>query len=230
LREANVTASNTAAGVAIDVFADVVCPWCYIGERRLARALAQRPAVSNARRWRPFQLQPQMQREGIPWPEFIRTKFGGPERARATFDRVTGVGATVDATFDFDRVANAPNTADAHRVILLAAERGDEWPLIDRLFRAHFAEGRDIGEAETLATLAASVGLDAAEVRRYLASDRNRDAVAQSQRAAEELGITGVPFFVFGGRYAVSGAQPEGVLTRAIDLASTDTLAGNQPR
>jgi predicted DsbA family dithiol-disulfide isomerase len=224
------TASSAATGVAIDVFADVVCPWCYIGERRLERALAKRRGIPTSRRWRPFQLQPRTPREGIPWPEFIRTKFGGRQQARAIFDRVTGVGATVDATFDFDRVATAPNTADAHRVILLAAERGDEWPLVGRLFRAHFAEGRDIGDAATLAELAGNVGLDAADVRRYLASDRNRDAVAQGQQTAEEIGVTGVPFFVFAGRYAVSGAQPEDVLTRAIDLVSIDTLAGNQPR
>jgi predicted DsbA family dithiol-disulfide isomerase len=224
------TASSTAAGVAIDVFADVVCPWCYIGERRLERALAQRPAVPTARRWRPFQLQPHMPREGIAWREFVRTKFGGPQHARAIFDRVTAAGATVGATFDFDHVASAPNTAEAHRVIVLAAERGNEWPMVERLFRAHFAEGRDVGDADTLAELAGSVGLDRVEVRRYLAGDRNRDAVVQSQRTAEELGITGVPFFVFGGRYAVSGAQPEDVLTRAIDLVSIDTLAGDQPR
>lgn len=224
------TTSSTATGVAIDVFADVVCPWCYIGERRLQRALAPRPGVPTTRRWRPFQLQPHMPREGIAWPDFIRTKFGGPERARAIFDRVTGVGASVGAPIDFDRVAYAPNTADAHRVILLAAEHGDEWPMVDRLFRAHFAEGRDVGDADTLAELAGSVGLDPAEVLRFLASDRNRDAVTQSQRTAEELGITGVPFFVFGGRYAVSGAQPEDVLARAIDLVSNDTLVGQQPR
>jgi predicted DsbA family dithiol-disulfide isomerase len=223
------TASNTVTGVAIDVFADVVCPWCYIGERRLQRALARRPGAIT-RRWRPFQLQPHMPREGIAWPDFIRTKFGGPEQARAIFDRVTSVGTTVGATFDFDRVASAPNTADAHRAILFAAERGDEWPLVDRLFRAHFAEGRDIGDAETLAELAGNVGLDPAEVHDYLASDRNRDAVGQSQRRADELGITGVPFFIFAGRYAVSGAQPEELLGRAIDLVANDTLAGDQPR
>jgi predicted DsbA family dithiol-disulfide isomerase len=224
------TTSSTAAGVAIAVFADVVCPWCYIGERRLERARGRRRGLSTTRRWRPFQLQPHMPREGIAWADFIRTKFGGPERARAIFDHVTGVGASVGAAFDFDRVANAPNTADAHRVILFAAERGDEWLVVDRLFRAHFAEGRDIGDAETLVELAANVGLDAAEVRRHLASDEKRDAVVRSQRMAEELGITGVPFFVFAGRYAVSGAQPEDVLTRAIDLVSTDTLVGRQPR
>jgi predicted DsbA family dithiol-disulfide isomerase len=224
------TAPSTSARMAIDVFADVICPWCYIGERRLERALAQRPGISTRRRWRPFQLQPHMPREGIAWAEFIRAKFGGPEHARPIFDRVAAVGASLGLTFAFDRVANAPNTADAHRLILLAAARGDEWPLVDRLFRAHFAEGRDIGNADTLAEVAASVGLNAADVRRHLTSDGNRDAVAQSQQTAEELAITGVPFFVFGGRYGVSGAQPENLLIRAIDLISNDTLVGHQAR
>ena len=224
------TASSTTIGVTIDVFADVVCPWCYIGERRLERALAERPAIAATRRWRPFQLQPRMPRDGIAWPEFISSKFGGRERARPIFDRVTSVGASVGATFDFDRITRAPNTADAHRAILFAAERGNEWPLVDRLFRAHFAEGRDVGDAETLAALAGDVGLDPAAVRGYLASEKNRDAVVRNQRSAVELGISGVPFFVFAGRYAVSGAQPEDILIRAIDLVSTDTLVGDRPR
>lgn len=224
------TESSTASGLAIDVFADVICPWCYIGERRLTRALARRPGVAAARRWRPFQLQPHLPAEGVAWPDFVRTKFGGFERARPMFERVAGVGATVGATFDFARIANSPNTADAHRLILLAAEHGDEWPLVDRLFRAHFAEGRDIGDVETLAELAESVGVDRDEVRRYFASDRNRGVVSRSQQTAQELGINGVPFFVFGGRYGLSGAQPEEVLTRAIDLIATDTLAGDYPR
>jgi predicted DsbA family dithiol-disulfide isomerase len=224
------TASSTVSGLAIDVFSDVVCPWCYIGDRRLTRALAQRSGVPVVRRWRPFQLQPHIPRHGLAWGDFVRTKFGGFDRARPLFERVTAVGESVGATFDFARIANSPNTADAHRLILFAAERGDEWPLVDRLFRAHFAEGRDIGDIETLAELAQSVGADGAEVRRYLATDRNRGAVSQSQQTAQELGIGGVPFFVFGGRYGVSGAQPEEILTRAIDLIATDTLAGDYPR
>jgi predicted DsbA family dithiol-disulfide isomerase len=224
------TELSTLSGLVIDVFADVVCPWCFIGERRLARALARRPGVTAVRRWRPFQLQPHLPPEGIAWADFVRTKFGGPERARPIFDRVTAVGSTVQATFDFDRVANAPNTANAHRLILFAAERGDEWRLVERLFRAHFADGLDIADSATLVDLAVDVGLDRTSVRRYVASDRNCDAIARSQLTAERLGITGVPFFIFGGRHVISGAQAEDALTRAIDLVSTDTLAGDYPR
>ncbi len=213
------TKSSTATELAIDVFADVVCPWCYIGERRLERALARRPDLQVTRRWRPFQLQPAMPAAGIPWAEFVRTKFGGSERARPMFERVTAVGASVGASFDFARIVNAPNTADAHRLILLAADGGDEWPLVDRLFRAHFAEGRDVGDRDTLVEIAWESGLDGDAARRLLAGDANRDSVAQSQRFAEEVGISGVPFLIFGGTYAVSGAQPEAVLLQAIEQA-----------
>ena len=213
------TESSTATGLAIDVFADVVCPWCYIGEKRLERALAQRPELQVTRRWRPFQLQPGMPAAGVDWSDFVRSKFGGFDRARPMFDRVREIGAGVGATFDFGRVFNAPNTAEAHRLILLAAEQGHEGPLVDRLFRAHFAEGRDVGDRQTLVELGREAGIDAAVARDYLAGERNRDAVAQSQRSAEELGVSGVTFFVFGGVYAVSGAQPEEVLIRAIDRA-----------
>jgi predicted DsbA family dithiol-disulfide isomerase len=215
------TESSTVTGLAIEVFADVVCPWCYIGEKRLERALARRPGLEVTRRWRPFQLQPLLPAAGLPWSDFVRSKFGGFERAKPAFDRVTAVGATVGVTFDFDRIARAPNTADAHRLILLAAERGDEWPLVDRLFRAHFAEGRDVGDIETLAELAADAAFDSDAVRRYLAGEQNREAVVASQRAAQELGVTGVPFFVFGGLYAVSGAQREEVLMEAVGRAAS---------
>jgi predicted DsbA family dithiol-disulfide isomerase len=211
-----VTETSTATRLTIDVFADVVCPWCYIGEKRLERALAERPQLEVTRRWRPFQLQPHLPAGGLPWPDFVRAKFGGFQHANPLFERVATIGAAVGATFDFGRIFNAPNTADAHRLILFAAEAGDEWPLVERLFRAHFAEGRDVGDRETLAELAGAAGLDAEAARRYLAGEQNRDAVTQSQRAAAHLGVSGVPFFVFGGRYAVSGAQPESVLLAAI--------------
>jgi predicted DsbA family dithiol-disulfide isomerase len=213
------TESTTATGLTIDVFADVVCPWCYIGKERLERALAQRRGVDVTRRWRPFQLQPHLPAAGMAWSDFVGSRFGGFERASPMFERVTSIGASAGVTFDFGRVAAAPNTTDAHRLILLAAEAGDEWPLVDRLFRAHFADGRDVGDRETLAELAADAGLGAEDVRRYLAGDRNRHAVADSQRAAEQVGVTGVPFFVFAGMYAVAGAQSEEVLMQAIDRA-----------
>jgi len=210
---------TTATQLTVDVYADIVCPWCYIGERRLERAAAERPGVVVERYWRPFQLQPGMPAGGMPWAAFVREKFGGEARARSIFDHVTAVGAADGITFDFGRVASAPNTVDAHRLILLAGERGRQWPVVDALFHAYFAAGADLNDREQLATIAAGVGLDAGEVRTYLAGDGGAAAVHASQREARRLGVQGVPFFVFDNRIAISGAQPLDWFLRAIDAA-----------
>ena len=201
----------------IEVYADIACPWCYIGERRLAQALAQRPDIEVERRWRPFQLQPDLPPQGLPWAEFVATKFGGGAQAERMFARVAQAGAPDGIDFRFDRVATAPNTLDAHRLVLFAAERGQEWPMADALFAAHFSEGRDLNDPDQLVAVAESVGLDAAAVRAYLASDAGIAEVAASQEQAERLGITGVPFYVIDGRYGLSGAQPVDVFVRALD-------------
>jgi predicted DsbA family dithiol-disulfide isomerase len=210
----------------IDVFSDVVCPWCYIGERRLAAALAQRPGLRATRSWRPFQLQPEMPAEGIPWAEMVRSKFGGPERAGAMFRQVSAAGAPDGIRFEWERVATAPNTVDAHRLVLWAAGRGREWEMAEALFGAYFTEGRDLGSADDLADAAARAGLDPDEARALLAGDEGRDDVRRSQEEARSLGISGVPFFVIDGRWAVSGAQPVEVFLRALDEAAA---AGGAP-
>ena len=203
----------------VEVYADIVCPWCYIGMRRLSAALAQRPDLRVERRWRPFQLQPAMPRAGLAWPEFVESKFGGAERARVAFARVTAVGAAEGIEFDFERIANAPNTRDAHRLVLFAAREGREWELADALFAAYFARGRDLGDHEQLADAAASVGLSRAAALAYLASDEGGAEVDASQQEAYQTGVTGVPFYVLDGRYALSGAQPVEVFLQALDLA-----------
>ena len=203
----------------VEVYADIVCPWCYIGTRRLARALAQRPQLQVERRWRPVQLQPGMPKPGLPWPEFVERKFGGPERARSAFAQVTAVGAAEGIEFDFERIANAPNTRDAHRLVLFAAREGREWELADALFAAYFAQGRDLGDHAHLADAAASAGLSRAEALAYLASDEGGAEVDASQREAYQTGVTGVPFYVLDDRYALSGAQPVEVFLQALDLA-----------
>ena len=207
----------------IEVYADVVCPWCYIGERRLARALAERPDLAVERRWRPFQLQPQLPPNGVPWADFARAKFGGVAQAHAAFARVTAVGAEEGLTFAFDHVVSAPNTVDAHRLILHADRQGREWAMADALFAAYFAGGADLNDPDQLVTAAERAGLPAAESRAFLAGDEARDDVLASQAEAAELGITGVPFFVLDGSYAVSGAQPVAVFLRALDVASGAT-------
>ena len=201
----------------LDVYADVVCPWCYVGERRLEKALALRPGLGVERRWRPFQLQPGMPEGGIPWDVFARRKFGGELNARGAFAHVASVGEGEGIRFDFGRVASAPNTVDAHRLILFAGGRGAQWEIVDALFEAYFSDGRDLNDHETLAAVAAGAGLDADEVLRYLAGDGGTAEVRASQEGAYASGIQGVPFYVFDGGRTVSGAQPVEVFLQALD-------------
>ncbi len=206
----------------IDVYADIACPWCYIGERRLARALAQRPELPVERHWRPFQLQPGLPPAGLPWAEFVQSKFGGLHRAQAIFAQVRTIGAADGITFNFDRIAGAPNTRDSHRLILFAAEHGREWETVEALFAAYFTDGRDVSNPEELAAVAAGVGLDGGVVRACLAGDAHTAAVDASQAEAHQLGISGVPFYVVDGRYGLSGAQPVEVFRQALDLVAAE--------
>lgn len=205
----------------VDVYADVVCPWCYVGERRLEKALALRRGVEVERRWRPFQLQPGMPEDGMPWGVFARRKFGGERNARGAFARLAAVGEGDGIRFDFDRVASAPNTVDAHRLILLAGERdrAAQWKLVDALFEAYFSGGRNLNDREELARIAAGAGLDPDEVFRYLAKDAGKAEVRSSQEEAYGRGIQGVPFYVFDGGTTVSGARPVEAFVHALDGA-----------
>lgn len=209
----------------IDIYADVVCPWCYIGARRMELALANRPGLQVERRWRPFQLQPQMPAGGKPWAAWAREKFGGEARVDAAFAQVTSVGAADGLRFDFSKVASAPNTVDAHRLILLAGEHGAQWPVASALFRAYFAEGRDLNDLDHLLDAAEAGGLGRELARAHLLSDDGRDEVAASQREAHELGVSSVPCYIFDEEAALLGAQPVPVLERVLDAAATGTLA-----
>lgn len=191
----------------IEVWADVVCPWCWIGETRLYRALQQRPEVQAEVVWRPFQLQPDLPPEGKPWDEVVRTKFGGPERARTMFQQVAAAGAYDGLRFDFDAIPAHPNTRDAHRLVLRAQEAGVGRQMAEALFAANFTEGRDIGKTGVLADVAAQVGLDRDRIARFLGGNELGRQVDESQAEAASLGITGVPYFVIDGKYAFSGAQ-----------------------
>lgn len=210
----------------IDVYADVVCPWCYIGLQRLEQTLAQRPDLDVERRWRPFQLRPEMPTSGQPWDQFVDEKFGGMARAGQMFARVTQVGAQDGLDFRFDRVANSPNTTDAHRLILLAQEHGLAWSVARSLFTAYFTEGRDLSDIDQLVEIAASNDLPSAVARAYLESDVGRPEVQASQREAANLGVTSVPCYVFDGLYAVLGAQPVTTMLAAIDQAQAADVAG----
>jgi predicted DsbA family dithiol-disulfide isomerase len=204
----------------IDVYADIACPWCYIGEKRLEQALSMRPDLQVELQWRPFQLRPEMPKEGVRWSDFEVQKFGGHERAQQIFARVTSVGAEDGIDFRFDRIQVAPNTLDAHRLVLFAREHGREWEAVEALFVGHFTQGRDVGDPDTLVQIAQEIGLDAGAVRDYLRSDRNADVVSGSQEEAYSVGVQGVPFYVFDDQYALSGAQPVETFLWALDEVS----------
>ena len=212
--------SSTTTLLTIDVFADVVCPWCWIGEQRLAKALAERPELAVERRWRPFQLQPEMPRGGRPWADIVREKFGGEVRAKEMFAQVARVGALEGLDFRFDRITRAVSTADAHRLILLARRHEREWEVAEALFRAHFTDGIDLNDREQLVAIGMRHGVPEDRIRALLEGTDLGDDVEASQAHAQELGIGGVPFFVIDGRFGISGAQPSELFVRALDMAS----------
>lgn len=209
----------------IDVVSDVVCPWCYIGKRRLEAALARlsetNPELPVQVRWHPFQLNPDLPAAGISRQKYVETKFGGPRGAHEVYARVGRAGKTAGIDFAFDAIAHQPNTLDAHRLISWGQQRPEGNPdaLVERLFRAFFLEGQSIGERAALARLAADAGYDEADARAFLESDEMNSIVADADRRAREMGVSGVPFFIFDGKTAISGAQEPEALLEAIAQA-----------
>lgn len=211
----------------IDVISDVVCPWCFIGRRRLGAALArleaEEPQLHRVVSWHPFQLNPDLPREGIDRGAYLAEKFGGQRRAAEIYDRVRAAGRTVGIEFAFEKIERQPNTFDAHRLISWAQAQGSAEEVVERLFRAYFLDGRFIGDREVLAAIAGDCGLSAEAARTYLASSEGAAAIAQMDQRVRELGVTGVPFFIFDGKVAVSGAQEPAVLVSAMSEATRET-------
>lgn len=215
--------------LSIDIISDVVCPWCYVGKRRLESALAKRAGSADQPvnvRWHAFELNPDIPPGGVDRRSYLENKFGGPERAKQIYARIKAAGDEVGIAFDFDRIVRQPNTVNAHRLIAWAQETdiSASDALIERLFRAYFVDGIDIGNIEALARIAGDAGFDATAAHAWLASDSGRAAVRAEEQRARALGVTGVPFFVFNQRLAVSGAQPPEVLLEAMEQASMPEL------
>jgi predicted DsbA family dithiol-disulfide isomerase len=202
----------------IDVVSDVVCPWCYLGQKRLDNAMAAAADVDIAVTWRPFQLDPTIPPEGMDRKAYMRAKFGDEARLRDAHARLEALGAAEGIDYAFDAIKVSPNTLDAHRVIRWAGANSQEAQnkLVRRLFKLYFEEGADIGDRAVLARAAGVAGMDAAVVETLLASDADRDAVANEAATASRMGVTGVPCFLFEGKYAVMGAQDVSTLTDAI--------------
>lgn len=199
----------------IDIFSDVACPWCYIGEARLKKALAE-SGVTAEMHWQPFQLQPGLPPEGVAWRPFAERKFGGWDGALKMFDQLSALGSAEGLSFRFTDIAKANNTEDAHRLILYAQEQGKGEAAAHALYKAYFEDGQDLNDLEVLVSLAETLGLNAKDVKLYLLSDENKDKVTASQTRANQLGISGVPFYVFNEQLGLSGAQPTETLVRAL--------------
>jgi predicted DsbA family dithiol-disulfide isomerase len=202
----------------IDVVSDVVCPWCYLGEKRLEAALA-REAGPVTVRWRPYQLDPTIPPGGLDRAEYMEKKVGKSGRLQSVHDNLTRLGAEVGLPFAFDRIKRSPNTLDAHRLIRWASSAGVQEKVVDRLFKAYFVEGRDIGDRAVLIEIAGECGLDAKLVEKLLADGADADLVRQEIEQAQAMGVSGVPFFIFAGRIGVPGAQEPTVLREAMTQA-----------
>lgn len=212
----------------IDIVSDVVCPWCFIGKRRLEAALAQRPTLSADITWRPFQLNPDMPQEGMARGDYLAAKFGGQAHAKRVNQAVLDAGESVGIPFDFERIERSPNTLNAHRLIRFADKQGRSGEMVDRLFSGYFIEGRDLGDTDTLAAIAGEAGLDAEDAARFLAGQAERAEVTADDAGARRLGINAVPCFIFAGQYAISGAQEPQFFFPVFDLVQNGANSGNK--
>jgi predicted DsbA family dithiol-disulfide isomerase len=210
--------SQESEPLTIDIVSDVVCPWCYLGEKRLEAALAEAPRPV-ALRWHPYQLDPTIPAGGLDRAEYMAKKFGKSGRLQSVHDNLVRLGAEVGLPFAFDKIKRAPNTLDAHRLIRWANPAGVQGKVVDRLFKAYFVEGRDIGDRIVLIDIAQEYGLDAGPVEKLLAEGADVDLVRDEIAQAQAIGVSGVPFFIFAGRLGVPGAQEPSVLLKAMAQA-----------
>ncbi len=205
----------------IDVISDAICPWCYIGKRHLERALAllDKQGLHFTVAWHPFQLNPDMPREGVERAQYRLAKFGSAERSRQLDERITETAATVGLEFHLDRLTRTPNTLDAHRLIRLAGQHGVQDGVVEALFEGYFCDGADIGNAEVLTRLGVEGGLERDEITAMLASDAGLKEVAAADRMARNAGIQGVPSFALQGHVLFSGAVPADEMAQAFRRA-----------
>ena len=202
----------------IDVISDTICPWCFIGKRRLERALAERPELDAQVTWRPFQLNPDMPAGGLDRETYLTVKFGGKERAQRIYSAIREAGREDGIDFAFEAIARVPNTVDSHRLIHWSGAAGRQDAAVELLFRRYFLEGVDIGDREVLAQVAAEAGMDSKIVQARLADGDDIDVVKVQDSHGRKQGITGVPFFIIGRKYSVSGAQAPNVFLQIFDL------------
>ena len=202
----------------IDVISDTVCPWCFIGKRRLMRAMALRPNIAFDVKWRPYRLDPTVPKGGMDRQAYMRAKFGDdPMKIVEMHKLIAAEGAKDGIEFDFAAIRRRPDTLDSHRLIRWAEDNGVQDEVVERLFVAYFENGEDIGDIRVLADIADLCGMDGVEIAELLEGDTDRAMVEREDQIAHEMGVTGVPAMIFGGKLAVSGAREPEVLLSVID-------------
>ena len=210
----------TDRGLTIEIYSDLVCPWCYIGKRRLEQALDQLNGALQARiTWRPFQLNPTMPKDGMDRATYLEAKFGSLDAFRQLEEHVVVAGAAEHIPFAFEKVVRTPNTFIAHRLVWYAEQQGRQDAVVESLFRGYFIEGADIGSVPVLGQLTGRAGLDAAAVGSFLQREEGATEVKAEEAAGHRLGIRGVPYFVINGSTSISGAQPPDIFVSAIQQA-----------
>lgn len=213
--------------ITIDIVSDTVCPWCYIGKRRLEAALAEVPAdVQVQVGWRPFQLNPDMPAEGVDRKTYLEAKFGGPEGAKKIYDNINNAGETVGLPFAFGNIKRSPNTVNSHRLIDRAGRDGKQDAVVEALFKAYFLDGRDIGDVDTLVEVAAEAGMDRDATRAYLETDEDVERIQAEDAMARQMGVSGVPCFIINRKYAISGAQEPAAFLQAFKYVEQEAAAG----
>lgn len=207
----------------IDVISDTVCPWCYIGKRRLERAIRLRPQIEFQVRWRPFQLDPATPAEGVDRKTYIERKFGSSDKIKPIHAALLKAGDDEGINFAFERIARTPNTINSHRLIRWSQAMGFQDALVERLFKGYFVEGADIGQIEVLKSLGADAGMDPELVEDLLNSDIDLEKVQHEDSMARKIGISGVPTFLIGGKILVNGAQDAEHLVHVIDRVAAES-------
>lgn len=211
--------------LALNVVIDVVCPWCYVGKRRLEQALALVPDVDFAIRYRPFQLDATLPQEGVDHKTYMLRKFGDANRVAEAQERLAGIGRDIGIDFRFDAIRFSPNTLNCHRLIKWAAEAEVADDVVARLYRIYFAEGGNLGDMGQLACIAGEAGMNGSEVLGWLKTDVDRDEIEAEVRDAQRIGITGVPCIIIENKYAVTGAQePETLAAAFREIAQEKTF------
>lgn len=205
--------------ITLDIVSDVMCPWCYIGKRRLEQAIELAGNISVEIRWRPFQLDASIPKGGMSRSEYLSNKFGGEEQAKQIYAQIEEAGETENLPFAFDLIEKSPNTLNAHRLIRWSQSTGTQNALVEILFRMFFIEGADIGDETVLADAAEEAGMEREVVERLLSGDSDMEEVKADIAQAQRMGVTGVPCFIIDEKYAVMGAQQPETLAQAFEQA-----------